>query len=353
MVERSSISFGKVQIGLEFPPVVVSELSANHNGSLERALALVDAAADAGVHAVKIQTFTAEMMTLNLRGPGFVIEDESSLWKGRSLYDLYDEAHTPWEWHAPIFARARERGLECISTPFGAEAVEFLEQFDPPAHKIASFELTDLDLISAAARTGRTLILSTGMANVAEIDEAVQRARKDGAGGIVLLKCTSTYPASPANSNVTTIPHMRELFRTEVGLSDHTPGIGVAVGAVMLGATFVEKHFTLSRADGGLDAAFSLEPTELSALVLETERAWQGRGSVRYGASAGERASLQFRRSIYVAQNIRRGERCTRENLRVIRPGYGLEPKHLPAVLGRKAAADIQKGTPLSWDLID
>lgn len=353
MGERSSIPFGKLRIGSEHPPVIIAELSANHNGSLQRALDLVEAAAAAGCHAVKLQTYTADTMTLDVRAPGFIIEDERSLWNGRALHDLYEEAHTPWEWHAPLFARAKELGLECLSTPFSAQAVEFLEQFNPPAHKIASFELTDHALIAAAAATRRPLILSTGMANVAEIDEAVRVALAAGAGGIVLLKCTSTYPASAANSNIATIPHMRELFHTEVGLSDHTPGIGVALGAIALGATVVEKHFTMSRQDGGVDAAFSLEPAELRSLTIESERAWLGRGTVRYGALGDERGSLQFRRSIYAAEDVRAGERLTAGNIRVIRPGYGLEPKYLPSVLGRRANADIQKGTPISWDLID
>lgn len=353
MGERPALPFGKLRIGLSERPVIIAELSANHNGSLERALALVDAASDAGAQAIKLQTYTAQAMTLDVRSPGFVIEDERSLWNGRSLYELYEEAHTPWEWHAHLFARAKERGLECLSTPFDRDAVEFLEQFDPPAYKIASFELNDLELIAAAAATGRAIILSTGMASIAEIDEAVRTARENGASGIVLLKCTSTYPASPTNSNVATIPHMRELFSVEVGLSDHTPGIGVALGSIALGATLVEKHFTLSRADGGVDSSFSLEPAELRALVTESERAWSGRGSVHYGALPDEQPSKQFRRSLYVTQHVRAGERLSRDNVRVIRPGYGLDPKHLGAVLGRRAAADIQKGTPLSWDLID
>jgi N-acetylneuraminate synthase len=331
---------------------VIAELSGNHNQSLERAMALVDAAAEAGAHAVKLQTYTADIMTLDVRAPGFVIDDPKSLWNGRSLYDLYEEAHTPWEWHEPLFARARERGMECLSTPFDAGAIEFLERFEPPAYKIASFELTDLELIAAAARTGRPIILSTGMANVAEIDEAVRTVRKNGSGDVVVLKCTSTYPASPANSNIATIAHMRSLFGTEVGISDHTPGIGVSVAAVALGATLIEKHFTLRRADGGVDSAFSLEPAQLRALVEESERAWLGRGVVAYGPSRDEQPSLQFRRSIYVSSDVRAGEIFTERNLRVVRPGFGLEPRHFRQVLGRRAAADTKKGTPLTWDLV-
>lgn len=353
MSDSAGIVFGSRRISLNAPPIVIAELSGNHNRSLERALELVDAAAEAGAHAVKLQTYTADIMTLDVSGAGFVIDDPQSLWNGRSLHDLYDEAHTPWEWHEAVFARARERSMECLSTPFDASAVEFLERFNPPAYKIASFELTDLELIAEVARTGRPLLLSTGMATVAEIDDAVRTARENGSADIVLLKCTSTYPASPAHSNIATIPHLRDLFRVEVGISDHTPGIGVSVGAVALGASLIEKHFTLRRADGGVDSAFSLEPDELSALLVESERAWLGRGEISYGATRAEQASKQFRRSIYVSRDVKAGEIFTRENLRVIRPGFGLEPRYLLQVLGRRAAADTKKGTPLAWELLD
>lgn len=353
MSSHARVPFGKRRIGLGEAPLVIAELSGNHNRSLDRALALVDAAADAGAHAIKLQTYTADTMTLNVRSEGFVIEDAHSLWYGRSLYDLYEEAHTPWEWHERLFARARERGMECISTPFDKSAIEFLERFNPPAYKIASFELTDVDLIAGVAATGRPIIISTGMASVAEIDQAVSTARANGAQNIVLLKCTSTYPASPANSNIATIPHLRELFSTEVGISDHTPGIGVSVAAVALGATLIEKHFTLRRADGGVDSAFSLEPQELRLLVQESERAWLGRGQIHYGPTSTERGSMQFRRSLYVARDVRAGEVFTEENLRVVRPGYGLEPRYFRQVLGRRAAADTVKGTPLRWELVD
>jgi len=347
------IRFGSRCIGPESAPVVIAEMSGNHNQSLDRALEIVDAAADAGADAIKLQTYLPETMTLDVAGPGFTIDDPKSLWYNRKLFDLYREAHTPWEWHAPIIERAKARGMEWLSTPFDASAVKFLEQFDPPAYKIASFELTDLALIECAARTGRPLILSTGMGTVAEIDQAVRAARSAGARDIVLLKCTSTYPASPGNSNVATVPHMRDLFGTQVGLSDHTAGIGVAVAAVALGATVVEKHFTLRRSDGGVDSAFSLEPQELRMLVEETRRAWQGLGRIAYGASEAERPSLQFRRSIYVSKDVRAGERYTESNVRVVRPGFGLEPRHLSLVLGRRAAADAKEGTPLTWDLVE
>jgi N-acetylneuraminate synthase len=347
------IHFGKRSIGAGSPPVIIAEMSGNHNQSLERALQIVDAAADAGADAIKLQTYLPETMTLDVQAPGFTIDDPKSLWYNRTLFDLYREAHTPWEWHGPIVERAKARGIEWLSTPFDKSAVEFLERFDPPAYKIASFELTDHALIECVARTGRPVILSTGMGTVSEIDEAVRVARNAGARDIVLLKCTSTYPASPANSNVLTVPHMRDLFGTEVGLSDHTAGVGVAVAAVALGATVIEKHFTLRRSDGGVDSAFSLEPHELRSLVEEARRAWEGLGKIAYGLSEAERPSLQFRRSIYVSKDVRAGERYTEANLRVVRPGFGLEPRHLGLVLGRRAAADAKEGTPLRWDMVD
>ena len=348
-----TIPFGARTIGRDQAPLVIAEMSGNHNRSIERALTIVDAAADAGADAVKLQTYTADTMTLDVTGPGFTIDDPKSLWNGRTLYELYEEAHTPWEWHEALFARARERGIECLSSPFDRSAVEFLERFDPPAYKIASFEITDLELIATAARTRRTLIISTGMATLEEIETAHATARSAGATGLVLLKCTSTYPASPEHTNVATIPDLRERFDCEVGISDHTAGVGVSVAAVALGAAVVEKHFTLRRADGGVDAAFSLEPDELALLVAETRRAWQARGTVSYGPSVAERPSLQFRRSIYVARDVRSGDTFDRENLRVVRPGYGLEPRYYDRVLGRRAATDIKKGTPLDWTLLD
>lgn len=346
------LKFGTRAIGPESPPLVIAEMSGNHNQSLDRALALVDAAADAGAHAIKLQTYTADTMTLDVDAPGFRIEDRESLWHGRTLYDLYREAHTPWEWHAPIFTRARERGIECLSTPFDDTAVEFLERFDPPAYKIASFEITDLPLIERVAQTGRTMIVSTGMASVDEIADAVKAARANGCKDIVLLKCTSTYPASPEHSNVVTVEDMRERFGVETGLSDHTLGIGAAVAAVALGAVVVEKHFTLARADGGVDSAFSMEPDELRSLVEETHRAWLARGSVQYGAGPSEQKSLAYRRSLYVARDIRQGEIFTPENVRIVRPGYGLAPRHFAEVLGKPAAADIRRGTAVTWDLV-
>ena len=339
-------------IGLNHPPFVIAEMSGNHNQSLERALDIVEAAAAAGAHAVKLQTYTAETMTLAIKSDEFFITDETSPWKGNSLHDLYTHAHTPWEWHAPIMTRANELGMSCFSSPFDASAVDFLESLNVPAYKIASFENVDLPLIRKVARTGKPMIISTGMATAGEIDEAVRSAREAGCRDLVLLKCTSTYPATPENTNVSTIPNMRGLFGCEIGLSDHTMGIGVSVAAVALGASVIEKHFTLRRADGGVDSGFSLEPEELLALVVETERAWQALGSVSYGPSEAEKKSLVFRRSIYIVENMKAGEVLTESNFRCIRPGYGLSPKHYETLLGRRVNQDVPMGTPMSWNLI-
>jgi len=348
----AAFSIAHRAIGRDAPPFVIAEMSGNHNQSLDRALAIVDAAAEAGAHALKIQTYTADTMTLDSDQGAFVINDPNSLWAGKSLHKLYDEAHTPWEWHAPIFDRARLHGLIPFSTPFDETAVDFLETLDVPCYKVASFEMTDLPLVRKIAATGKPMIVSTGMANAAEIDETVRTARAAGCRDLVLLKCTSTYPATPANTNLLTIPNLRDWSGCEVGLSDHTMGIGAAVAAVALGASVVEKHFTLARADGGVDSAFSLEPAELKALVVETERAWQALGQVSYGASEAEQKSLAFRRSLYAVKDIARGDRFTADNVRAIRPGFGLPPKYLELILGKTASRDLAKGTPLSWDIL-
>lgn len=347
-----SIRIERHPIGLDHPPFVIAEMSGNHNGSLDRALAIVDAIAEAGAHAVKLQTYTSDTMTLDLAEREFLIDDPQSLWAGRTLYDLYREAHTPWDWHAPIFERARARGLVAFSTPFDATAVDFLESLDVPCYKIASFENVDLPLIRRVAATGKPLIISTGLATLAEIAEAVGAARDAGCRDLVLLKCTSAYPASPADSHLRTIPHLRAAFGCEVGLSDHTLGNGAALAAIALGATVIEKHVTLRRADGGVDSAFSLEPQELKQLVEDGERARLALGDVRYGPSASEVNSLRFRRSLYVVRDVRAGEELTRENVRAIRPGLGLPPKELDRVLGRRAARSIAAGTALAWNLI-
>lgn len=339
-------------IGLDSPPFVIAEMSGNHNQSLERALAIVDAAAEAGAHALKIQTYTADTMTLPVSTGDFFIDDKDSLWHGQSLYDLYQVASTPWEWHATIFERARERGIIGFSTPFGESAVDFLEELDVPCYKIASFENAHLPLIRKVAETGKPLIISTGMATIAELDETVREARESGCKDMVLLKCTSTYPASPENTNLNTIPHLRDLFECEVGLSDHTLGIGVGVAAVALGATVIEKHFTLDRATGGVDSAFSMEPSEMRSLIDGTKQAWQSLGDVRYGPLPAEESSIRFRRSLYIAQDIAAGDVLTRENLRVVRPGYGLAPKHLDNLLGHRVNTDLAMGTAMNWEYL-
>lgn len=339
-------------VGAGSPPFIIAEMSGNHNRSLDRALEIVEAVAKSGAHAVKLQTYTADTMTLDIAEGDFRINDPKSLWAGRSLYELYEEAHTPWEWHGPLFKRARELGLIPLSTPFDDTAVDFLESLDAPCHKIASFENTDLPLIRKVASTGKPIIISTGMASVAELAESVAAARGAGCRDLILLKCTSTYPAKPDNINLRTIAHMRDLFGCEVGLSDHTMGAGVAVAAVALGAVAVEKHFTLARADGGVDSAFSAEPEEMRLLVGACEDAWRALGSIHYGATRAEEGSKAFRRSLYVAQDVKPGDILDRNNLRTIRPGFGLPPKFLDELLGKPVKKAAKRGTPMSWDLV-
>lgn len=340
------------EIGRDVAPFIIAEMSGNHNQSLERALEIVEAAAKAGAHALKIQTYTSDTMTLDIDEREFHISDPNSLWAGTSLYKLYGEAYTPWEWHKPIFDRCRELGMIGFSTPFDDTAVDFLESLNVPCYKIASFENTDIPLIRKVAATGKPLIISTGMATVAELDETVRAARDVGCKDLILLKCTSTYPATAANTNILTIPHLRELFGCEVGLSDHTMGVGVSVASVALGATVVEKHFTLNRADGGVDSAFSMEPAEMAQLVVETERAWRALGRVSYGSTDAEKKSLQYRRSLYVVKDIKAGDVLTKENVRAIRPGLGLPTKYLEQVLGKTAGRDVKRGTALTWELL-
>ena len=341
------------EIGNNNQPFIIAEMSGNHNQSLERALEIVEAAAKIGAHALKIQTYTPDTMTLDLDEREFHISDPKSLWTDTSLYKLYGQAYTPWEWHKPIFDRARELGIIAFSTPFDDTSVDFLESLDVPCYKIASFENTDLPLIRCVAATGKPLIISTGMASIAELDDTVKAAREAGCKDLILLKCTSTYPATANNTNILTIPHMRELFGCEVGLSDHTMGVGVSVASISLGATVVEKHFTLSRADGGVDSSFSMEPAEMAQLVLETERAWQAMGQVSYGATEAEQKSIVFRRSLYIVKDLKSGDVLTKDNVRAIRPGLGLATKYLDIVLNKTLNRDVVKGTALSWDLID
>jgi pseudaminic acid synthase len=343
------IYIGNRKIGTGETPFVIAEMSGNHNQSLERALEIVDAAAKTGAHALKIQTYTPDTMTIDLDEREFHINDPKSLWFGTSLYKLYGEANTPWEWHQPIFERARELGIIPFSTPFDDTAVDFLESLGVPCYKIASFENTDLPLIRRVAATGKPLIISTGMATVAELDETVRAAREAGCTDLVLLKCTSTYPATPENTNILTIPHLREMFGCEVGLSDHTMGIGVSVACVALGATVIEKHFTLNRSEGGVDSAFSMEPAEMAQLVRETERAWHALGHVSYGPMEAEKNSIQFRRSLYVTQDINKGDVLTAENVKAIRPGLGLPTKYLEDVLGKTVNQVVKRGSALTW----
>ena len=340
------------EVGLSAQPFVIAEMSGNHNHSLERALEIVRSVAKSGAHALKIQTYTPDTMTLDLNEGEFSITDSKSLWFGSSLYALYAQAYTPWEWHEPIFDLAKELGLIAFSSPFDFSAVDFLESLDVPCYKIASFENIDLPLIRKVAATGKPLIISTGMASVIEMGEAVQAAREAGCKDLVLLKCTSTYPAGPENTNILTIPHMRQLFSCEVGLSDHTMGVGVSVASIALGASIIEKHFTLDRNDGGVDSAFSMEPAEMVQLVIETERAWESLGQVSYGATEVEKKSLQFRRSLYIVQDMQAGEILTEKNVRAIRPGMGLPPKFIATVLGKSIKKDVKRGTALSWELI-
>lgn len=339
-------------VGAGHPPFVIAEMSGNHNQSLVRALEIVEAAAQAGAHAIKLQTYTADTMTLDVRGGSFEINDPDSLWAGKNLHDLYKLAYTPWEWHGPIMERARELGLICFSSPFDETAVDFLLDLGVPAFKIASFENNHLPLIQKAASTGKPLIISTGMATLGELDQAVSTAHEAGCDQLILLKCTSTYPATPEKTNISTIPHLKQLFGTEVGLSDHTMGVGVAVASVALGASVIEKHFTLSRADGGVDSAFSLEPHELKVLIVELERAWQAMGKVTYGPTDSERNSVVFRRSIYVSEDIAEGELFTSQNLRILRPGDGAQPSLLSHLLGRPARRAFKRGTPLRLDCL-
>lgn len=339
-------------IGPDEAPLIIAEMSGNHNQSLERAIAIVDAAAQAGAHALKIQTYTADTMTLDLKEGEFFISDPNSLWKGHSLYELYKMAYTPWEWHKPIFDRCRKHGMIAFSTPFDVTAVDFLETLKVPLYKVASFENIDLPLIRRIAKTRKPMIISTGMATVGEIQEAVQEARSNGCPDVVLLKCTSSYPASPVDSNLATIPHMRELFDLQVGLSDHTLGVGASLAAVALGSTVIERHVTLSRKEGGVDAAFSLEPAELKNLVEESRSAWQALGRVNYGPTKGELGSIIYRRSLYIAKDLKAGDVLTPENLRAVRPGKGLPPKYLDTLLGRRVVCDVPCGTPASWDLV-
>jgi pseudaminic acid synthase len=339
---------GSKFIGSNVEPFIIAEMSGNHNGSKERALEIVREAARCGVDCLKFQTYTSDTITLNSTRDDFVIRDPKSLWDGRQLYELYGDAHTPWEWHADLFAVAAEFGVIAFSTPFDETAVDFLDGLGVPMFKIASFEVTHLPLIAKVARTGKPMIISTGMATLEEIGEAVSTAKDAGARDIVILKCTSQYPANASDANLLTIPDMEKRFGVQVGLSDHTPGIGVAVASVVLGATVVEKHFTLDRNDGGVDSAFSLEPWEMRLLKQETVRAWHSQGEVHYGGTQNEAGSRQFRQSIYPSRDIKAGELFSRDNLKICRPGLSLEPRYFEQLLNKPARRDIELGDRLT-----
>jgi pseudaminic acid synthase len=339
-------------IGKEHKPFIIAEMSGNHNQSLERALQIVDAAVDSGADAIKLQTYTADTLTIDYTENEFFISDNNSLWKGRSLYDLYQEAYTPWEWHKPIFDHAKKRGIIPFSTPFDETSVDFLEELDVPVYKIASFENNHLPLLKKVAQTRKPVIMSVGVSNRTIMEEAVQTLRDNGCKDIILLKCTSTYPATPKNTNLMTIPHLAELFGCQVGLSDHTMGVGVSVASIALGARVIEKHFCLSRAEGGVDSSFSLEPSEFKMLTTECERAFEGLGKVHYGILEEEQKSLNYKRSIYVVKDIEAGEVLTSENIRIIRPGLGLQPKYFDIVLGKTAKQKLKRGQPLTFDVL-
>lgn len=349
---NQEIKIGHITISPNHKPFVIAEMSGNHNQSLDRAFALVDAAAEAGAHALKLQTYTADTITFNSKSDEFVIKDENSIWKNQNLHQLYQQAYTPWEWHKPIFDRAKSLGMLAFSSPFDLTSVEFLESLDVPCYKIASFENTDHILLKRVAQTGKPVIMSTGVSSVADIQESVKVLRANGCRELVLLKCTSTYPATPESTNLRTIPHMRELHNCQIGLSDHTMGIGASVAAVALGAVVLEKHFTLRRADGGVDSTFSLEPEELRNLVVESERAFLAMGNVNYELSEKEQKSLQFKRSLYVVEDMKAGDLFTSKNVRSIRPAHGLHTRYYEDIITKKASKDIQAGTALAWELI-
>jgi N-acetylneuraminate synthase len=351
MADRS-IRVGAHTVDAHHRPFVVAEMSGNHNGDLGRALAIVDAVAESGAQALKLQTYRADTITIDADGPAFRVSAGHELWGGKNLYQLYEEAHTPWEWHAPIFERAREHGLVPFSSPFDGTAVDLLEDLGVELYKIASLEIGDLALLRRVARTGKPVVISTGAASITDVDTAVRTIRAEGNDQVVVLACTSSYPALPSESNLRSIPVIRDAFDVVVGLSDHTKGIGAAVAAVALGACLIEKHVTLARADGGVDSDFSLEPHELKALAEETDTAWQALGEVRLDPTAGEAESRRLRRSLYVVADVRAGDVVTEENVRSIRPAGGLEPVQLDVVLGRTFRADAARGTALTWDLV-
>lgn len=348
----NDIKIGDFIINEKSRPFIIAEMSGNHNQSVDRALEIIDAAAECGADAVKLQTYTPDTMTIDHDKGLFYIDDPKSLWNGNTLYDLYKTAHTPWEWHKQIFDRAKEKGIMIFSTPFDATSVDFLETLDVPAYKIASFENKDWELLKKVAKTNKPVIMSTGASTISEISESVAVLKKNGCNDIILLKCTSTYPATPESTNLKTIPHMKDIFDCFTGLSDHTMGIGVPIASVALGAKVIEKHFTLDRSDGGVDSDFSIEPQELKSLVTECERAHQSLGKVSYDILKDEESSLRFKRSIYVVKDMQKGEKFDKKNIRIIRPGDGMEPKYYQKIIGKESKNALKRGTPMSWELL-
>jgi pseudaminic acid synthase len=346
----NDIKINNITIGNNHKPFIIAEMSGNHNQSLDRALALVDAAAEAGAHALKLQTYTAD--TITMKG-AYTINDPKSLWNGKELHDLYKEAYTPWEWHKAIFDRAKEKGMIAFSSPFDETAVDFLETLNVPLYKIASFENTHHPLLIKVAKTGKPVIMSTGVSSAEDIEESIKVLKNAGCKNLILLKCTSTYPATPKNTNLNTIPHMQKLYNCMIGLSDHTMGIGASIAAVALGARVIEKHFTLRRADGGVDSTFSIEPEELKNLVIETERAFLALGNLQIGIQEVEEKSMFFKRSIYVSEDITEGELFSEKNLKIIRPGNGLHTRYYFDILGKKATKNYKKGSPLTDDALN
>lgn len=352
MAASDTLYFDTVPVGPTYEPFVIAEMSGNHNGDLERALDIVRAAGEAGAHAVKIQTYTADTITLDVDSPLFRLSADHPLWPDRRLYDLYDEAHTPWDWHEPIFALAKDLGMLAFSAPFDPTAVDFLVDLDVPILKSASSEITDLPLIRKMAETGRPMIISTGTATLGEIDAAVRAAKETGNEQIVVLSCTASYPAPADASNLRSIPVLRDALGLQIGLSDHTLGIGASVAAVALGATVIEKHLTLDRNDGGVDSAFSLEPEDFKLLVSESRTAWQALGEPVVGPKTIEAEGLRFRRSLFVTRDVKAGETVSADNVRSVRPADGLAPDTFREIEGREFRVDVAKGSPMAWDLL-
>lgn len=346
------IKIGNIIIGENHKPFIIAEMSGNHNHSIDKAFEIIDEAAASGAHAVKLQTYTADTLTIDSSNDDFLIKDHKSLWKGRKLYELYQEAYTPWEWHKALFDRCKKLGMICFSTPFDDTSVDFLLDLGVDVFKIASFENNHLPLLKKVAKTGKPVIMSTGISSLADIELSVKTLKENGCKDLILLKCTSTYPANPENTNISTIPHMSELFDCHVGLSDHTLGIGVAVGSVSFGAKVIEKHFTIDRSQGGVDSAFSLEPSEFKMLVEESERAFLAIGKVTYGIMDAELKSKKFKRSIYIVKDLKKGDVITEENIRIIRPGLGLSPKYFDLLLGKRVKQNINRGTAFTFNLI-